>query len=84
MTFSYLYTNKVPCFMTNSIFYLFPSGILAFGAKESAVVNKVFTAVNVLVLLFVILAGVIKGDINNWQLGEESLLNPYEYGFLLF
>ncbi|KAL3042825.1 cationic amino acid transporter 2 family protein [Trematomus bernacchii] len=56
------------------------AGILAFGAKESAVVNKVFTAVNVLVLLFVILAGVIKGDINNWQLGEESLLNPYEYG----
>ncbi|KAJ4929760.1 hypothetical protein JOQ06_018781 [Pogonophryne albipinna] len=54
------------------------AGILAFGAKESAVVNKVFTAVNVLVLLFVILAGVIKGDINNWQLGEESLLNPYE------
>ncbi|KAK5858433.1 hypothetical protein PBY51_002572 [Eleginops maclovinus] len=54
------------------------AGILAFGAKESAVVNKVFTAVNVLVLLFVIVTGFIKGDINNWQLGEESLLNPFE------
>ncbi|XP_078122861.1 cationic amino acid transporter 2 [Sander vitreus] len=54
------------------------AGILAFGVKESAIVNKVFTAVNILVLLFVILAGVIKGDINNWYIGEDSLLNGYE------
>ncbi|XP_072302341.1 cationic amino acid transporter 2 [Eucyclogobius newberryi] len=49
------------------------AGILAFGAKESAIVNKIFTAVNVLVLLFVILSGFIKGDINNWYIGEEVL-----------
>ncbi|KAM7374277.1 hypothetical protein PAMP_006945 [Pampus punctatissimus] len=52
--------------------------ILAFGVKESAIVNKVFTIVNVLVLLFVILSGFIKGDINNWYIGEDSLLNTYE------
>lgn len=55
-------------------------GILAFGVKESAIINKVFTAVNVLVLLFVILSGAIKGHINNWYIGEDSLLHQYEYG----
>ncbi|CAB1421236.1 unnamed protein product [Pleuronectes platessa] len=53
-------------------------GILAFGAKESATVNKVFTAVNVLVLLFVIISGFIKGDINNWYTTEETIINAYE------
>ncbi|XP_076867625.1 cationic amino acid transporter 2 [Brachyhypopomus gauderio] len=51
------------------------AGILAFGVKESAIVNKIFTAVNVVVLLFVIIAGFIKGDIGNWQLTEEDIIN---------
>lgn len=51
------------------------SGILAFGVKESAIVNKIFTAVNIVVLVFVIIAGFIKGDLGNWQITEEDILN---------
>ncbi|KAM9846374.1 cationic amino acid transporter 2 [Aulostomus maculatus] len=55
------------------------AGILAFGVKESAIVNKIFTAVNILVLLFVVLSGFIKGDINNWYTGGDSLLNDENF-----
>ncbi|MBN3275867.1 CTR2 protein, partial [Polyodon spathula] len=51
------------------------SGLLSFGVKESAWVNKVFTAVNVLVLMFVIIAGFVKGDTENWTITEDVLIN---------
>ncbi|KAI7812523.1 cationic amino acid transporter 2 family protein [Triplophysa rosa] len=51
------------------------AGVLAFGVKESAIVNKIFTVVNIAVLIFVIIAGFIKGDIGNWQITEEEIWN---------
>ncbi|XP_076876062.1 high affinity cationic amino acid transporter 1 isoform X2 [Brachyhypopomus gauderio] len=51
------------------------SGLLAFGVKESAMVNKVFTCVNVLVLLFMVLSGLVKGTLKNWHLVPEEVLN---------
>uniref|UniRef100_A0A8C4Z4U0 Cationic amino acid transporter C-terminal domain-containing protein n=1 Tax=Gadus morhua TaxID=8049 RepID=A0A8C4Z4U0_GADMO len=51
------------------------AGLLAFGVKESTTINKVFTAVNIVVLLFVVVAGCIKGDIANWHITLDTLLN---------
>ncbi|XP_059680254.1 cationic amino acid transporter 3 [Gavia stellata] len=49
------------------------TALLAFGVSESALVNKIFTAVNLVVLGFVIIAGFVKGDIKNWQLSEDYI-----------
>ncbi|NXN23003.1 CTR3 protein, partial [Nycticryphes semicollaris] len=51
------------------------TGLLAFGVSESALVNNIFTTVNVLVLIFIGIAGFMKGDIKNWQLSEEDYIN---------
>ncbi|KAG7464752.1 hypothetical protein MATL_G00168910 [Megalops atlanticus] len=51
------------------------TGLLAFGVSESALVNKVFTGINLVVLGFVIIAGFVKGDTRNWKLTVEDYVN---------
>ncbi|XP_040091466.1 cationic amino acid transporter 3-like [Oryx dammah] len=48
------------------------TGVLALGARESTLVNKVLTGINLLVLSFFILSGFIKGDLHNWKLTEQD------------
>ncbi|XP_027413301.1 high affinity cationic amino acid transporter 1 isoform X1 [Bos indicus x Bos taurus] len=51
------------------------TGLLTLGVKESAMVNKIFTCINVLVLGFIMVSGFVKGSIKNWQLTEEDFRN---------
>ncbi|KAM8898280.1 solute carrier family 7, member 3 isoform 1-T2 [Spinachia spinachia] len=54
------------------ILVLLLTGLLAFGVNESALVNKIFTGINLVVLGFVIISGFVKGDTANWKLTEED------------
>ncbi|XP_057205919.1 cationic amino acid transporter 3 [Triplophysa rosa] len=51
------------------------TGLLAFGVSESALVNKIFTVVNLVVLTFVIISGFVKGNTANWNLTVEDFIN---------
>ncbi|XP_049634853.1 high affinity cationic amino acid transporter 1 [Suncus etruscus] len=57
------------------IIILILTGLLTFGVKESAMVSKIFTCVNVLVLGFIMVSGFVKGTLKNWQFSEEDFLN---------
>ncbi|XP_049975665.1 cationic amino acid transporter 3 isoform X2 [Alexandromys fortis] len=48
------------------------TGLLAMGASESALVTKVFTGANLLVLGFVFISGFVMGDPKNWSLTKED------------
>ena len=41
------------------------------GVKESSLLNKIFTILNIVVICFIFVSGVFKADINNWKLDPK-------------
>ena len=53
-------------------YYIFPTGIVALGAHESILVIRISQVINLLVLIFIIVTGFVKGDLHNWKLTEQD------------
>uniref|UniRef100_A0A452DM13 Cationic amino acid transporter C-terminal domain-containing protein n=1 Tax=Capra hircus TaxID=9925 RepID=A0A452DM13_CAPHI len=65
------YLAKYPDFVALSLVLLL-TGVLVLVARESVLVGKISTGINLLVLSFIILSGFIKGDLHNWKLTEQD------------
>lgn len=48
--------------------------LMVVGVKESSLLNKLFTALNILVILFIVAFGASKLDIKNWQIKPAVIL----------
>lgn len=69
--------SEFPDFFAFGVTILFSLAI-AFGAKESSIVNNIFTFLNLAVVLFVIIAGSFKADPANWEIPSEDV--PDKFG----
>lgn len=47
--------------------------VLAVGVKESSIVNNILTGVNLLVVAYVVICGVFKIDLDNWNIPSEKV-----------
>jgi cationic amino acid transporter 3 len=56
-------------------FFIFKIALMVVGVKESSLLNKIFTALNILVILFIVAFGASKLDIKNWQIKPSVILN---------
>lgn len=59
-----------------AVIVLLCTGVMMFGVKQSARVNAVITAANLLVLLFVVIAGAFLVEPGNWTAMNDSFV-PY-------
>jgi len=54
---------------------LFLTLLIAFGVEEFTIVNKLFTVLNVIVLVFIIITGLTQADFKNWQWNRNEIKN---------
>ncbi|KAK4875441.1 hypothetical protein RN001_011863 [Aquatica leii] len=88
-TFKEIAPINIPFMSTYFDFFSFGisillAGALAFGMKGSANINNIFTMVNLAVVLFVVIAGSFKANLDNWNLPAPSNPTDGKGGFFPF
>lgn len=71
--------SEYPDLFAMSITLLFTVA-LAFGAKESSLINNLFTLTNLAVVLYVIICGSFKSDPANWKIPAADVPDGYGVG----
>ncbi|XP_041378404.1 high affinity cationic amino acid transporter 1-like isoform X2 [Gigantopelta aegis] len=54
--------------------------VLAYGVKESTTFNNIFTVVNLLVVLYVVICGAFKADFHNWNISPSEIPSNVDGG----
>ncbi|CAH0691638.1 unnamed protein product [Spodoptera exigua] len=60
------------------LFVLAMGVVMSFGVRESSTVNNVFSAINILVIAFIVIAGSFKVNYDNWYIPPEQV--PVGFG----
>ncbi|XP_051171592.1 high affinity cationic amino acid transporter 1-like [Leptopilina boulardi] len=47
--------------------------LLSIGVRESSILNNIFTSINVITILIIVVAGSMKADIKNWFIEKENI-----------
>ncbi|XP_065360956.1 cationic amino acid transporter 3 [Calliphora vicina] len=66
------FLGEYPDFLAFGVVLLL-TGLLAFGVKESSFLNNIFTTVNIITILIVIIAGSINANTENWSIPQDKV-----------
>ncbi|XP_049777216.1 cationic amino acid transporter 3-like [Schistocerca cancellata] len=73
------FLSDYPDFLAFGLTFLL-TVLLAFGVKESSIISNILGVANIGVLTFAIIAGALKGDIDNWQIQKNEIPDSYNGG----
>ncbi|XP_035440159.2 high affinity cationic amino acid transporter 1 [Spodoptera frugiperda] len=62
------------------LFVLAMGVVMSFGVRESSTVNNVFSAINILVIIFIVFAGSFKANSDNWNIPADQVPEGFGTG----
>ncbi|XP_068234714.1 high affinity cationic amino acid transporter 1-like [Palaemon carinicauda] len=73
------FLSEYPDFLSFGLI-LFVSSLLAIGIRESSTLNNIFSGINLVIVVYVIIAAATKIDVKNWELTKNDTLQCNEDG----